>query len=610
MSLFGISHLPLRTLGLENIPAVPVSTLGTVDALRKLSARATQIEPAKQGLADHSYTIDGEQATGRNFLFGLQAESFGESEEDTLIREIEENHQEDWTEALQDIVSDKPTVSDEPQPEFFRMLPDPRTLLSLDEPEQFAISWTTFNGVYKDAEPSLAGWASTLKDADEATKQFWPTMATYGLAYNLLILQKVGLSQIDAVKTLFDGAWTDELDELYADGRLYGIDMGIFGTVKPHQKDNIDRFTPNTYTLLAQDAQTKAITPIAVRVAGHEGIGKQVFSRSNATPSAWMYALQAAKVSVTVYGIWLGHVYHWHIVTAAMQMTMHNTFDKKHPIYQLLKPSSNYLFGFDNALLALWGKAAPPASINSSNEFLRLCDTFANGRRFFDDDPKATIARLGLNEADFTDQVAWDLYPIIQTYLALWQAVETYVQLFVDTTYPSDQAIVDDNKLQQWIKASSQANKGNIRGLPAMDSRAALQRVLTSQLYRTTAHGLSRLNRTANPALTFVANFPPCLQSRSIPTPDTTLTTKQLLTYLPTTGTIGEMVTFYYTFVFSTPYVPLIPQNGSEAQLPFPNETDPRNHALVHFRETIIAFMKQYQPGSPQINQWPLNIET
>ena len=38
--------------------------------------------------------------------------------------------------------------------------------------------------------------------------------------------------------------------------------------------------------------------------------GMQHFVKSD---PAWLYALQAAKTSITVWGIWLGHVYHWHI---------------------------------------------------------------------------------------------------------------------------------------------------------------------------------------------------------------------------------------------------------------------------------------------------------
>ena len=64
----------------------------------------------------------------------------------------------------------------------------------------------------------------------------------------------------------------------------------------------------------------QTLTPLAVRVVAQDNA--VAYSARSASPGAWLYALQAAKTSVTVYGIWLGHVYHWHLVTAAMQMTM------------------------------------------------------------------------------------------------------------------------------------------------------------------------------------------------------------------------------------------------------------------------------------------------
>ena len=97
------------------------------------------------------------------------------------------------------------------------------------------------------------------------------------------------------------------------------------------------RFTPSTITLLKQDPD-KTITPVAIRVAGYEDADTTVYTREDATDSAWLYALQAAKTSVTVYRIWLGHVYHWHIVTAAMQATMYNTLPTEH----LLKVANIY----------------------------------------------------------------------------------------------------------------------------------------------------------------------------------------------------------------------------------------------------------------------------
>ena len=63
-----------------------------------------------------------------------------------------------------------------------------------------------------------------------------------------------------------------------------------------------------------------------MKISTKNGGSRHVYGRlknsNDATDSAWIWALLAAKTAITVWGIWIGHVYHWHIVTAAMQMTM------------------------------------------------------------------------------------------------------------------------------------------------------------------------------------------------------------------------------------------------------------------------------------------------
>jgi hypothetical protein len=341
------------------------------------------------------------------------------------------------------------------------------------------------------------------------------------------------------------------------------------------------------------------------------GQGLQIFTRATATDGAWLYALQAAKASITVFGIWLGHVYHWHLVTAAMQMTMFNTLPTDHPIYQLLAPQSKYAIPFADVLLLLWSEIAPPTSISTPFQFLELANDYGAGRSYFDDDPKTTLASLGLVEADFTLKAPWDQYPVVQRLLAVWGLTETYVNSYVQATYPTDALVAGDRFLQAWIAASSAPDEGNIRGLPEMNGRTALARVLASLIYRVTVHGISRLNSTANPALTFIANFPHCLQLPDIPAPSLPLDTKALLAYLPNTETISEAVNFYFTFVFSPPYEPFIPLSGVDTALFFPGGApDPRNLALIQFRNGLAGFINDYEPESPQRFQWPLNIET
>ena len=89
-------------------------------------------------------------------------------------------------------------------------------------------------------------------------------------------------------------------------------------------------------------------------------------------------------------------------------------------------------------------------------------------------------------------------------------------------------------------------------------------------------HGAGSLTPSVNPALSFISNFPPCLQSADLPQPGDVLTKKDLLERMPHTGTMGGMTTFYFTFVYSPPYEPLIPADGVDHDPVFPVARRPR----------------------------------
>jgi lipoxygenase len=577
-----VHRLPLPLLGLEglrNIPAVPFRLVDLPDTILKLVERGKQIQPAKDGFST-AFTIDAgtaneTTATGYTFMYG------------------------------------------------------PGQSRSLSSPEQFAMGWTTLGGVDQAAAPLLPLWSATLTDADTATALFWPTLAKYNLAFNLVPLEKVSATRAEQFKSELGAYWTPQMADLLSAGRLYAIDMTIFSKVAP-PNTALPRFTPSTLTFLEFDPNRKTFTPFLIQVSN--GAMTRVFTNSAGTASTWLYALQAAKVSLTVSGTWLGHVYHFHIVSSAMQMTMFQTLGPLHPVHQLLGRQSRYVTEFDEFLLLDWA-IGPPTSISNSADLLRLMDVYAKGRTFFADDPLTTLQTLGLNAGDFTsipagdsNRVEWDLYPVARYLLALWGATSTYVSAVISANYPDDQSVANDAALQRWGKASADPAGGNVRGLPAMTTRASLTRVLTSLIFRVTAHGASRMEQIANPAMTFMSNFPACLEDSRIPEPDSSLTTRELLAFLPKTGTMGEMATFLFTFVYSPPYIPFIPVAGVEAELPFRGPgSQACNNALVQYRRDLLAFMEIYaadsnyqnQPAQmnfqvtpAQIHQWELSIET
>ncbi len=108
-------------------------------------------------------------------------------------------------------------------------------------------------------------------------------------------------------------------------------------------------------------------------------------------------------------------------------------------------------------------------------------------------------------------------------------------------------------------------------------------------------------------------------RSSSEPAHDAPPGALSLADFLPNTGTIGELISFAFTFTYSAPYIPLIPITGIDRDLPFvgPREAArAANDALVGFRQRLQAFMTLYAEeaevdGPPaQLHQWPLNIET
>jgi hypothetical protein len=593
-----VAKLPIQQWGFVNCPAVPywADPAGDPDlaqienTVALLKQRAEQGDPAYCGLAK-DYTIGGQTLPAYTFLYG------------------------------------------EPLPKKcggpggpFQVGP---TMLPLDLPSQYELAWTTYQDVWKDSQDLVKPFAETLTDVKKAEKSFWPTIACFGLPLNLLVVEKVDSDRLgDLAERFGDDRVDDELRALQADGLLYAIDMSILESVgESEAPDTSTRFVPATYTLLQQNPTSKELTPLTIQVWTN-GVSPQTYSNKD---KAWLWAIQAAKASITVWGIWLGHVYHWHLVTAAMQMTMHNNLPPTHKLAPLVTHQAQSLIQFDYVLMTLlWGQITPPTPVNNYMALLPLLEQFAGTKRgFFDDDPHMELKARGLVKSDFTTTNGddWDAYPVVGYMVEIFRHTADFVKVVVDDLYKSDPEVANDTDLQNWINASGDPTQGNVRGLPAVKTRGKLVEVLTSLLYRVNVHGAAGMAPMVNPALAFVSNFPPCLQSSDIPAP----TVKpDLLQVLPHTGAIGAMTTFVFTFAYSPPYESLIPGGGENLDPWFPPAQVKSNAALVTLRKRIRAFVDEYvsdwnaellrlagkPPGAPppaysagQYQQWPTSIE-
>ena len=253
--------------------------------------------------------------------------------------------------------------------------------------------------------------------------------------------------------------------------------------------------------------------------------------------------------------------------------------------------------------LFLWGKITPPTPVYGYMPLLQLLDGFAKGRGFFADDPRATLERQGISPGDFKVQRDWDAYPVAGFLLEIWDATEAFVTTVVRELYKTDDEVKEDQGLKAWIQASVDSARGNIQGLAPPKTRDELTEVLTSLLYRVTAHGASSLTPSVNPTLSFVATMPPCLQSDKIPAPSAKVSEKELLALLPHTGSLGAVINFYFTFAYTKPFVPFIPPEGVRTNPYFPPQQKGCNEALFSYRQRIHDFVDEY------VAEWNLALE-
>ena len=194
--------------------------------------------------------------------------------------------------------------------------------------------------------------------------------------------------------------------------------------------------------------------------------------------------------------------------------------------------------------------------------------------------------------------------------LRLWKYVADYIHDVVEDLYLTDVKVADDPDLAAWMAAAAAPDGGNVSGLPGVRTKAMLERVLTSLLYRVIFHGSGRLRLVAYPEAAFVPHLPPCLQSARIPPPDEDMTPERLLReFLPRVGTIGELMRFYNTFTSISPAAPLVPDKGPDSDLFYDEHCAEANASLVKFRKQIEALVRELQPDWVEIGQWPMSIE-
>lgn len=523
-------------------------------------------------------------------------------------------------------------------------------------------------------------------------------------------LKKGERTSFQRLQALFGADWTAAHTKLMNAGDLFAVDMSIFEKVKPASAPGVDWWCPATVVLLArqEDAASGAVSllPVAVRVSGFEGKDVQVYHRAlkdeaasceegdpnfcdsecctrsqrctekpdapgkfqctekrsrkrrpvpaapeDATDSAWIMALLAARASLSTFGIGLAHIGGYHLSSGAVTGAMINAVAAtgvdadSFPIKRIVDLHHRFGIQFNSILLASFEQLFPPLVFkHDRTEFLRATNEFfkQRGRSWAALSPVGVLRNNGLRAEDFTSRGGqdWDAFPLMAEDLRVWDFSEQYVAGFLKATRFRKSGVVRrDPTLKHWEAALLDPARGNLadlttarrgRGGRQLGSKKQLTELLTHLVYQVASHGASRMEAQIQHNTIWIGQMLPHLTgSQPLKGPAGEYTMAEIMARMPRLSVVGSLTRFFQVFAQNKPYDSVFPTGNPEVDRQgwFEGLPEAAGEAGAEFSDALFEYITVDAFGKPrmygalplikgvhpefeaQVKQLPLNVE-
>jgi hypothetical protein len=164
----------------------------------------------------------------------------------------------------------------------------------------------------------------------------------------------------------------------------------------------------------------------------------------------------------------------------------------------------------------------------------------------------------------------WNLYPILDFQLRLYDVVLNYTTVVIDAFYASDADVKADAKVQAFARLMLAADGGNLRQITASNAvatRAELAEVTAGLLYLGLAHSTESLQDFVLPRVASMAHLPQRLMITALPDPLRTYETWEIVAAAPNNEIYSRCANFAMLFIGSSTTSPsFVPANQSALQ--------------------------------------------
>jgi len=421
-------------------------------------------------------------------------------------------------------------------------------------------------------------------------------------------------------------------------------------SLPPHEANDRSptRYGVGALIILRQEAQGEPLKPSALILSSNSGkyppvendIISKTYNSNISNPSSWRLALLAARASIFMWGVSTGHILAYHVTIGAMQGSILTQLEQDHPFRILMTPFILYTQQFNTMTLDNTFPLSAFPFENDAPDLENFMPVIEGWQElitrvpFVNSVPSRYLPMNGIRVEDHTscgnnanDSKAskcadWDQFPFAGLFLKIEQLAASFANSAISVLYKKNKDIKKDLQLQALVfsmEAKDGGNLGTVTPSGKMETVDDLKDLVTTYMYNVLVHGAARTTNLVGPS--FPPNFIPSLMSVDFleDNNDKEYTIQELMNIMPNTHVMGELTVFTSFFERTTPYIPLIPVEGSDTDLLFDNED--LNNASIELREGFekligdlpnLSGLEDTFPNSPlsDLNQWPQNSES
>lgn len=278
----------------------------------------------------------------------------------------------------------------------------------------------------------------------------------------------------------------DDLATALAEGRVFVADYAVLDGVVRGQTDDHPKYVWAPIAVYAwrpnRGDEAGGLVPVCIQM-GQDPATDALYTPADG--ASWRMARTAVAVGDSQIQGLMVHFGACHIVMEAVALAMKRQLSERHPLHALLaKHTENTLIANEICKQSLTnpGGIVDRLQAQELSQSMALCVQAIAEFRLMESSPAEDCARRGVDDVG-----ALPVYPHRDDQLAVWEAVERWVDAYVRLYYGSDADVAGDAELQAFVAELGADEGGRLQGIGTIATVERLVHLMARIVFRASA---------------------------------------------------------------------------------------------------------------------------